>query len=73
MLFRAPRRKSGLQRRRHNPDHFMRARDDKLLLMEIREGLEKKEFTFFLQPQVREQTGKIVGAEALCRRSSLRP
>ena len=51
----------------YNPEHYMRVRDDKLLLMEIREGLERNEFVFYLQPQVKEQNGKIVGAEALCR------
>lgn len=51
----------------YSPDRFLRERDDKLLMMEIRAGLEKDEFIFYLQPQVLEQTGKIVGAEALCR------
>ena len=35
--------------------------------MDIRNGLPKGEFTFYLQPQVHERTGLIVGAEALVR------
>ncbi len=51
----------------YDPDRYLRDRDDKLLLMNVRESLEKDEFLFYLQPQVHEQTGKVVGAEALCR------
>ncbi|MBO5371236.1 MAG: EAL domain-containing protein [Lachnospiraceae bacterium] len=38
-----------------------------MLLSEIQEALEKKEFTFFAQPQCDISTGKIVGAESLVR------
>ena len=51
----------------YDADRFHRDRDDKLLMMAIREGLDRGEFTFYLQPQVLEKTGRIVGAEALCR------
>ncbi len=51
----------------YDPDRYLRDRDDKLLLMDVREGIENDEFLFYLQPQVHEQTGKVVGAEALCR------
>lgn len=51
----------------YDPDRYLQNRDDKLLLMDIREGIEKDEFLFYLQPQVHERTGKMVGAEALCR------
>lgn len=51
----------------YDADHFLRDRDNKLLIMAIRQGIDRNEFVFYLQPQVREQTGKIVGAEALCR------
>lgn len=37
------------------------------LLTEIQEGLEKEEFTFFVQPQCDIITGKIVGGESLVR------
>lgn len=48
-------------------DRYLQDRDDKLLLMDIREGIENDEFMFYLQPQVHEKTGQVVGAEALCR------
>ena len=37
------------------------------LFSEIREGMEKDEFTFFIQPQVDINLGKIVGGESLVR------
>ena len=42
-------------------------REDKLLLMEVKEGLARDEFIFYIQPQVYEKTGKIIGGEALVR------
>ena len=51
----------------YDPDRYLQDRDDKLLLMDIREGIDKDEFLFYLQPQVHEKTGQVVGAEALCR------
>lgn len=42
-------------------------REDKLLLMEVKDGLAKEEFIFYIQPQVFEKTGKIIGGEALVR------
>ena len=51
----------------YDPDRYLRDRDDKLLLMNVRQSIENDDFLFYLQPQVHEQTGKVVGAEALCR------
>jgi len=42
-------------------------KEDKLLLMEVKKGLAKGEFIFYVQPQVHEKTGKITGGEALVR------
>lgn len=42
-------------------------REDKLLLMEVKQGLANGEFIFYVQPQVYEKTGKIIGGEALVR------
>ncbi len=42
-------------------------REDKLLLMEVKSGLAGGEFIFYVQPQVYEKTGKIIGGEALVR------
>ena len=42
-------------------------REDKLLLMEVKNGLKNGEFIFYIQPQVYEKTGKIIGGEALVR------
>jgi len=42
-------------------------REDKLLLMEVKNGLANGEFIFYIQPQVYERTGKIIGGEALVR------
>lgn len=42
-------------------------KEDKLLLMEVKEGLANGEFVFYVQPQVHERTGKIIGGEALVR------
>ena len=51
----------------YDADRFLRDRDDKLLMMSLRESIRRDDFVFYLQPQVREQTGRIAGAEALCR------
>ena len=51
----------------YDAGHFQHLRDDKLLLMDIKKGLPEGEFFFYLQPQVHERSGKIVGAEALAR------
>lgn len=42
-------------------------KEDKLLLMNVKEGLAKDEFIFYVQPQVHEKSGKIIGGEALVR------
>ncbi|MBR2066965.1 MAG: EAL domain-containing protein [Solobacterium sp.] len=46
---------------------YIRSQQDQLLLMDIEKGLREKEFTFYLQPKVKMQTGKIVSFEALVR------
>ena len=53
--------------RLYEAEHFSRERDNRLLLMEIRDALPAGEFIFYLQPQVFEKTGKVIGAEALVR------
>ena len=42
-------------------------KEDRLLLMNVKEGLARGEFLFYIQPQVFERTGKIIGGEALVR------
>ena len=42
-------------------------REGKLLLMNVKEGLANGEFVFYVQPQVHEKSGKIIGGEALVR------
>ncbi|MBQ9157590.1 MAG: EAL domain-containing protein [Eubacterium sp.] len=51
----------------YSEEHFRNVRENKLLMMDARRGLEKGEFFFCLQPQVNERTGRIIGAEALMR------
>ena len=51
----------------YDAEHFQKQKEKKLLLMDIQKGLPRGEFIFYLQPQVHEGTGKIVGAEALIR------
>ena len=46
---------------------YQHQREDKMLLMDIREGLPQGEFLVYFQPQVQERTGKVVRAEALVR------
>lgn len=48
-------------------DMISRIEEELVLLSEIQEGLDKEEFTFFVQPQCDISTGKIVGAESLVR------
>ncbi|MBQ6384575.1 MAG: EAL domain-containing protein [Lachnospiraceae bacterium] len=54
----------------YDAEHFQHIRDEQLLLMDVKEGLDKGEFVFYLQPQVHGRTGKIIGAEALVRWNS---
>ena len=49
------------------PDMEEKLEEELKLLSEIQEGLEKEEFTFFVQPQCDISTGKIVGGESLVR------
>lgn len=51
----------------YSTERHQHQREDKLLLMEVKEGLAKGEFIFYVQPQVYEKTGKIIGGEALVR------
>ena len=50
-------------------DHDMeeKVEEEIRLLAEVQEGLQKEEFTFFIQPQCDISTGKIVGGESLVR------
>lgn len=51
----------------YSAEHFEHERNDKLLLMDAREGLAAGEFSFVLHPQVHAGTGGVIGAEALIR------
>ena len=51
----------------YDEGRFERERENQLLLIEAREGLERGEFTFFLQPKVDIKSGRVVSAEALVR------
>ena len=51
----------------YSPERHRHQREDKLLLMEVKNGLANGEFIFYIQPQVFEKTGKIIGGEALVR------
>lgn len=51
----------------YSAEKYQHQREDKLLLMDVKEGLPKGEFLFYVQPQVQERTGKIIGGEALVR------
>ena len=46
---------------------YFKLRDTHLMLIEVKDGLAKGEFTFYVQPKVDIITGKIVGGEALIR------
>ncbi|MBQ9039758.1 MAG: EAL domain-containing protein [Clostridia bacterium] len=51
----------------YSSERHRHQREDKLLLMEVKNGLANGEFIFYIQPQVYEKTGKIIGGEALVR------
>ena len=51
----------------YDASHFQHLREDKLMLLDIRSAIPRGEFVFYLQPQVHERTGRIIGAEALVR------
>ncbi len=51
----------------YDPQMEERLENDMRMLAEINEGMERDEFTFFLQPQCDISTGKVVGAESLVR------
>ena len=51
----------------YDEGRFERERQNQLLLIEAREGMERGEFTFFLQPKVDIKTNRVVSAEALVR------
>ena len=51
----------------YSPERHQHQREDKLLLLEVKNGLANGEFIFYVQPQVYEKTGKIIGGEALVR------
>ena len=51
----------------YSPESQQQQREDKLLLMDVKDGLARGEFLFYVQPQVYEKTGKITGGEALVR------
>lgn len=51
----------------YSSEQHRHQREDKLLLMEVKNGLANGEFIFYIQPQVFEKTGKIIGGEALVR------
>ena len=51
----------------YDVEHYRRDRETKMLMLDAKRGLQNGEFLFYLQPQVNERDGRIVGAEALCR------
>ncbi len=51
----------------YSEEHYQSIRKNKLLLLDVKRGLPKGEFIFYLQPQVHEKTGRIIGTEALVR------
>lgn len=51
----------------YSAENHRHQREDKILLMSVREGLANGEFVFYVQPQVHEKSGKIIGGEALVR------
>ncbi len=51
----------------YNPDMEERIDEEVTLLSEVREGIKKGEFTFYVQPQCDISTGRIVGGESLVR------
>lgn len=51
----------------YSAEKHQHQREDKMLLMNVKEGLSNGEFVFYVQPQVHEQSGLIIGGEALVR------
>ena len=51
----------------YRPEMGDRTREEYRILSEVQQAMQNREFSFFLQPQCRMVTGKIVGAEALIR------
>lgn len=51
----------------YHKDMMLQMENDHLLLSEIQSALEKREFTFYAQPQYNMLTGRIVGLESLVR------
>lgn len=51
----------------YDPEMEERLESDMRMLAEINEGMNRDEFTFFLQPQCDISSGKVVGAESLVR------
>lgn len=49
------------------PDMTEQIEDELRMIMEVKEALESKQFTFYVQPKCCISTGKVVGAEALVR------
>lgn len=52
---------------RYNPGIEKKVEEELKLIAEVKEGLKRGDFTFFIQPQYDLMTGKIVGGEALAR------
>lgn len=52
---------------RYNPRIESKVEEELKLIAEVKEGLKRGDFTFFIQPQCDLMTGKIVGGEALAR------
>ncbi|MBQ9168200.1 MAG: EAL domain-containing protein [Oscillospiraceae bacterium] len=51
----------------YSEENYRNVRENKLLLLNARKGIRNGEFIFYVQPQVHERTGRIVGSEALVR------
>lgn len=51
----------------YDAEHFRHQKEDKILLMDVKEALPRNEFIFYIQPQVNDRTGRIIGGEALVR------
>ena len=51
----------------YNPEEHRESEDEYKVLMNVIAAIKNKEITFYLQPQCRISTGKVVGAEALAR------
>ena len=51
----------------YSAENHRHQKEDKMLVLDVKEGLPKGEFIFYVQPQVQEKTGKIIGGEALVR------